>query len=214
MKRGLFLAVLIVALGLAFASGPVKSQSGIIVQEADSVTRLSFTPNNTLEIVLTSLKNHPVWHSSETGHNYNLLAPAMPGSVLLDAPKITFGAAEASAFYHFGYPTDLISDRTPPRINNQQVEQSDVTAYFSFSTDEFAQARLRLGSAPDAYSIIYHDETYRKDHFFNLSDLSDFGDSQYYYEITVTDRSGNRTVEGEALTPSQLQLFLPLILKP
>ena len=140
--------------------------------------------------------------------------PAALNTLLANiAPKITVEFANANSEFSFSYPFALIDDNIRPIVSDVSGETKDSGRFaITWKTNEFADSQVEIGTSSGNYTIQASNPLYVKDHALYPAGLQP--GVKYYFKVTSTDRSGNKTSSQEyTVTFSEKQeLFLPIIL--
>ena len=110
------------------------------------------------------------------------------------------------------YPKDMIDDTDPPEFTNEpEVFLSSNNVIINWGTNEFANFTLKYGTSPSTYDEEVSNKLYYETHQATLTglDLS----KTYYYQITLTDLSGNQFISSEFEIEGTYNIYLPMIIK-
>lgn len=210
-KLAPYFLIVLLAVGVFVAiTRPSQSQTGnlppILVENADNVATIGFTPSQSLGDLLLNLVSFPQVANNKTGQNYPLIIPPIGmGTLSQWRPKITLGSAETSRFVAFGYPTTLINDTVAPEIELVEIitQTNQARAIIKFTTNEFTIASVHYGTEADVYSFYAIDDFYALNHEIILESLQQ--DTIYYFRIFARDRSSNTRRSSEMVLALQPQ---------
>jgi hypothetical protein len=128
------------------------------------------------------------------------------------AARITMQYPDRNRRIALAYPAALIGDTTPPAIvGTPGATMSGTTAVISWSTNEFTTYTLRYGTSSGNYPNQVSSSLFNTTHQATLTGLSP--SEIYYYQIVITDLSGNQTTSQEYVLEGQHELYLPVIIR-
>ena len=104
------------------------------------------------------------------------------------------GSGNSASSVDLTFTTDDTSDTTPPVISNVQVSVTDTSATVTWDTDEAADSTVDYGLT-SSYGSIASDGSLVTSHSLTLTGLS--ADTQYHYQVTSEDGSGNSASSGD-----------------
>jgi hypothetical protein len=143
---------------------------------------------------------------------FPLSAPPAGLTSLLQAvaDRFVLQYANASNTYSLYYPVEVVDDTTAPAIVQISTQTAGDNMVLTVETSEFTLARLDYGSASGAYTQEIEDDEFRYEHSFTLSGLT--SGTTYYYQLTLTDRSGNTFQSPEYTLEKQevFNIYLPI----
>jgi thermitase len=156
---------------------------------AKNVVPIISPPANLINL-LQSIEDRFVLKYAEGKNVFFLTDPSESLVTLLQSVEDRFVLqyANASNSYSLSYPTDLVNDTSDPVIE-QISHPICVNMPLTIQTNEFTLAELKYGLSPDDYTDILIDNEFRFNHTFVFNNLQN--NVTYYYQLTVTDRSGN-----------------------
>ena len=194
---------------------PVRGQSGIIIDNADSETILSVGFNSGLGDVLLNISDRIFVHPANSIQSYDL-TPIPTELVNLTnqvSDRFMLLAANSAYVYTLAYPTALANDVVDPQLSQINAAIINGNVQISWITDEWATSRIEYGLQSGQYSQIAEDELYAKIHTITLTGLS--AGKTYYYRITCTDHSNNfaQSSENSFSIERSKTIYLPFIYK-
>lgn len=210
--RVTFFLVVILS-GLIF-SFPSAGQTGIIVNNADSVWTTSVALSQDLANSTAGVQARVAVQYANSLRRLGL--STVPGglqSLLEQMPaRIVFQYANSSHQWQLSYPAALIDDTTPPVLSGIEVSSISIESVrIIWTTDEFATSTVLYGTQSGVYPQTVSDPLYAKQHTITLTGLTQ--GTTYYYEVRSTDRSGNTSTSSERSFTAQISIYLPLIIK-
>lgn len=119
--------------------------------------------------------------------------------------------ANSSNNLSLNYPVDLIGDTTAPLITSILIVPKGGGNTMIVTTSEYTTAQLNIGVESGSYSVSMDSTSYNIEHYFTPTNLQP--DITYYYQVFVTDRSGNITESSEGTFSIQSGIYLPLVVR-
>jgi hypothetical protein len=232
-------AIGLLLIGLLLCSPrPATSQSGIIVDGADSVRNASATHAPDLTSAIGSVGSRVVSETSRSSWRRDLADVATTLHALFEA--ITSGVIVEGA--DSSVPYDLIDppaglqtsiDEVSGRIVVEYADSGKVAALVYplellddhrppqisnvrarrdrvlWATDEFATSNVMYGVQTGVYTETVTDPLYARQHEITLTGLT-MG-TTYYYRVYSADQSGNVGTSAEHTLSAQIPVYLPLV---
>jgi hypothetical protein len=203
--------------GLNFPTDP-----RFVIQYANAKNIFPFTePPPELIELLRIVEDRFVIQYANAKHVFPLTTPPSELIILLQsvADRFVLQYANATNTFSLLYPIGLVGDNIPPVIEDISIDQSEVVVTVTVQTNEYTLAQLDYGLASGVYTETIIDDEFKFVHVFTITLLqSDTvgGLQSYplnYYQVTVTDRSGNSTQSSEGILNSVGVVYLPLVVK-
>jgi hypothetical protein len=207
----LILVVLAVILVMAV---PARGQSGsFLIQNADGSNTLSLSPSAALTSLIGNVASRfTIQYANEKSVIAINPPPTGLTSLLLQtADRFILQYANQKNVIQIGYPLKLVNDQAAPQIEGVTVQPAgggDLT--LTIVANEYTRCSLAYGAASGNYTQTLQDDLYRYTHQFSLTGLAP--GQTYYYQVSITDRSGNIFTSPEASVSAQIPLFIPLII--
>lgn len=192
---------------------PALGQSGIIVDNADSMRQQGVSLDAGLSAATTSVGPRIVSQYANAGRQAALVAPAGELSAILGqvVPRVVVDYANAGRQMALLYPQALLAEAIPPQITSVGAQGTVGGVKVTWTTDEFATSEVRFGTAPGAYTQVVSDPLYGKQHEVRLPGLAQ--GTTYYYVVLSTDRSGNQALSSQYQVKAMAPTYLPLVLR-
>lgn len=176
------------------------------------------TPPSALVTLLQSVEDRFILQYANAKHVFPLASPPSNLVTLLQnaADRFILQYANASYTYNLFYPAGLIGDLDPPLIVDLSIVESGDDLIITIQTNEYTRAQLNYGLEPGVYTVSLEDWEFKFEHTFVVSGSQDGAnselqlDSTYFYQLTLTDRSGNITQSYDLLNPAGT-VYVPLV---
>lgn len=223
----LYIASIVLLIGVLFLNLPqykVSGQSGIIVDNADSIRTVnSHIPAANLDIqahiavqysnglrhlpvdnipaplqtLLARVAHHlSVQYANGTRQMKLTIIPATFQQLLSTvSAKIGFQYANGNRQLALAYPRTLVNDTTIPVISAIAQGSNGNGSNITWTTNEFTRYQLGYGAQSGHYTEAIEEPLYAKQHSVTLPNL--VAGQRYYFQITAIDRSDNQTVSAE-----------------
>jgi hypothetical protein len=231
--------VTLLLIGLLLSSPlPTTSQSGIVVDGADSVQNTATVYSSGLANAIESVDPRVAVEYSHSTEPRDLTDIPTTLWALVDAvtPRVVVEYANSTQPHRLiEMPTalqgfiDLVSDRVvieyanagngAPLVyplelmdDNQAPEISNVRAVgdlITWTTDEFATSTVLYGLQTGHYTEPVTDPLYARQHEVTLPGV--VMGTTYYFKVRSTDRSGNTSTSAEHSFTAQIPVYFPLV---
>jgi predicted phage tail protein len=128
------------------------------------------------------------------------------------ANRLAFQYPDRNRQVALDFPVDLIGDTIPPTIvSAPEASFGSTTATVTWTTDEFTTYVFRYGSISGVYTEELSSTQFSKTHQAIMTGIS--ASETYYYQITLTDLSGNQTTSQEYELKGDYYVYLPMIVR-
>lgn len=129
------------------------------------------------------------------------------------ADRFVLQYANASNALILDYPVGLVGDSNPPIFSQINSQRLGGKLTVTVNTNEYTLAQMDYGLTSGQYTNSVYDDSFDYEHVFTITGLQE--DGTYYFQVTITDRSGNSTVSTEdSSSPStSVYIYLPLLVK-
>ena len=207
MNARKFLPLLAVATLLLIVALPAHSQTGIIVNNGDGLRQESISlypgPRDVGPRIVLQYAN--TLRQERIAGLPTALLPLF-GQV---TPRIVLQYANTSRQMALSYPRALIGDTTAPQISAIAASRQGSNVLVSWTTNEFADSAVLLGTQSGSYTQTISDPLFLKQHEVTLTGLQ--AGTIYYYKVRSTDLSGNIATSGEYTLQSRRFFYMPLL---
>ena len=213
MKALQIIPLIVLTVLMAVLALPAHGQTGIIINNADTVRQEGVSLDSGLSSTTGSVSARIVLQYANTKREERIAAPPADLEALFAqvSARIVLQYANTSRQVVLAYPVALIGDTVPPQISNVQAQNVAGGVKVTWTTDEFARSEVRFGTAPGAYTQTVADPLFEKTHALTLTGLT--VGRTYYFLVRGADRSGNQAQSGEYQVKVQTKTYLPTILR-
>ncbi|MFZ1629755.1 MAG: fibronectin type III domain-containing protein [Anaerolineae bacterium] len=204
--RYLILLILLGLLALPFAL-PVRSQSGIIVNNADAVRDTGATPYpNPI-----TLSPRIVLQAANALRQASLAAPdgSLQALFVQVADRIILQSANAGRREILIFPREIIGDTALPQISNVVVTRVGTSVRVTWTTNEFANSTVLYGTQTGSYPQSATNPLFERQHEINLTGLR--GGTTYFLRVRSADLSGNTATGAERSIVAGGGVYLPYV---
>lgn len=217
---------------------PAHSQTGIIVNNADTVRQQSVSlypgprdvgprivlqyantlrqeriiaPPPPLQALFSQVSPRIVVQYANSLRQERIATPPATSQTLFGqvTSRIVLQYANTSRQVALSYPRALIGDTTAPQISAIAASRQGGNVLVSWTTNEFADSAVLLGTQSGIYTQTVSDPLFVKQHEITLIALQ--AGTIYYYKVHSTDLSGNTATSAERTLRAQAFMYLPLI---
>ena len=203
---GIIAILLLSIMGLLQINQAAGGVAGVFVVEgADEISDRSITASSPLINLVNDLSPRFVieFANEIRFRRVNAVPAALQTQIksVEDRPAIEF--ANALTYRPISYPKVLLNDTTPPAV----IRISKTNANLFIVTNEFTTMIFQYGTTSGNYPSQLTADLFANQHVIPLSTFT--AGQTVYYQVYLTDRSGNPSLSGEyQLLPTQT-LFLP-----
>lgn len=209
MDKPRIVALLLAGLLLFFVRPTLGQGGDIVVEGADVV--LDLAVNLAADLTGQTVEPRIIFEAFNVNRELELNSPVD----LIDSsnvgPRLILQAANVNRGFELSYPAALLNDVTPPLITGIAGHGDENSYTITWSTAEFADSQVLYGQQPESYTWAEADPFYAKTHVITLTGLNP--ETEYYYRVRSTDRSGNHYESDELSFKAGNFLYLPLVVK-
>ena len=217
---------------------PVRSQSGIIINNADAVreTGASSYPNpitmpprivlqaanagrheaigalpSALNSLFTQVGRRIVVQAANALRHASLAAPdgSLQALFAQVANRIILQSANAGRRETLTFPREIIGDTAPPQISNVVVTRVGASIRVTWNTNEFANSTVLYGTQTGSYPQSVTNPLFERQHEINLTGLR--GGTTYFLRVRSADLSGNTATGAERSIVAGGGVYLPYV---
>lgn len=213
----LVLFVVVIPFSMAAAPNSCNSQ-GFVINGADAnwCESTSSTPNefdSLLEAVMDRVA------ADYARAILRLSLPAVPDALSSRLAQVTarvgFDFARANKRMPMFYPLEVVNDHTSPVLVGgiAVTATGDTTAKIQWTTNEFANSKVRYGTTPGSYPKTVSNNLYVTNHSITLTGLTP--GVPYYYRVNSVDLSDNtyQSSERTFIIEEETYVFLPTVIR-
>ncbi len=187
----------------------------MVTQYVDALEYIGLSaPPAALDTYLSSVVARVGMQYSDRARHLNLTAvPAALETQLNNvAARLAFQYPDSNRQIALDYPVALIGDTTPPTIESPpEASFGATTAVVTWTTNEFTTYVFRHGASSGVYTEELSSTQFNNTHQAIMTGLS--ASETYYYQITITDLSGNQTTSQEYELEGEYYIYLPMIIR-
>ena len=190
-------------------------QDRMSTQYADALEYIGLSaPPAALDTYLSSVDARVGMQYPDRARHLNLVAVPTALETQLNnvAARLAFQYPDRNRKLALDYPVALIGDTTPPTIETPpEANFGTTTATVTWTTNEFTTYVFRYGTSTGLYTEELSSTQFSNTHQAIMTGLS--ASETYYYQITITDLSGNQTTSQEYELEGEYYVYLPMIIR-